>query len=63
MLKRQLLDAAMSTDAEAGQPSPHGQKFEMRVPIQGPRGTGKVLAIWMYEHGQTSPRLITCYVE
>lgn len=63
VLKEQLLEAAMSREVEAGNPSPFGQKFEMRIPVRGPRGIRPVLAVWMYEHGRASPRLITCYVE
>lgn len=63
LLKEQLLQAAVSVGVEAGQPSPFGQKFEMRFPVRGPLGTRPVLAVWMHEQGQASPRLITCYVE
>ena len=63
VLKEQLLRAAVTVQVEAGKPSPFGQKFEMRVLVRGPLGTRPVLAVWMHEQGQASPRLITCYVE
>jgi len=63
VLKEQLLQAAMSVEVELGRPNPFGEKFEMRCPIRGPLGTRPVLAVWMREEGQASPRLITCYVE
>ena len=63
VLKSQLLGAAVSAGVEPGKSSPFGQKFEMRVLVRGPLGARPVLAIWMYEQGQASPRLITCYVE
>jgi hypothetical protein len=53
----------MSVEVEPGRPSPFGDKFEMRFSVRGPFGTQRVLAVWMREEGQTSPRLITCYVE
>ena len=63
LLKQQLLRAAVSVEVEAGKPTPFGQKFEMRFPVRGPLGTRPVLAVWIREQGQASPRLITCYVE
>lgn len=62
-LKEQLLRAAVSADVEAGKPSSFGQKFEMRLSVRGPLGARPVLAVWMLDEGQASPRLITCYVE
>ena len=63
VLKEQLLQAAVSLEVEPGRPSPFGEKFEMRCPVRGPLGTRAVLAVWMREEGQASPRLITCSVE
>lgn len=63
LLKDQLLLAATSVEVEAGQASPFGEKFEMRVLVRGPRGTRPVLAVWIREPGRAGPRLITCYVE
>jgi hypothetical protein len=63
VLKEQLLQAAMSVEVEPGRPSLFGDKFEMRFSVRGPLGTRPVLAVWMREDAQTSPRLITCYVE
>ena len=63
VLKEQLVHAAMSVEVAPGRPSPFGDKFEMRFLVHGPLGTRRVLAVWMREEGQTSPRLITCYVE
>jgi hypothetical protein len=63
LLKEQLLRAAASGEVEAGQASSFGEKFEMRVAINGPLGTRPVLAVWIREPGPVGPRLITCYVE
>ena len=63
VLKRALLDAARERDAEAGQASPYGRKFEMRLPVTGPSGTRTVLAVWLVERHTDRPRLITCFVE
>lgn len=58
-----LLQAAATLDVTPGQPSSHGRKYEMRIIMEGVRGPHTVLAVWLIEHGETRPRLITCYVE
>ncbi len=62
-LTEQLLRGARTAEVEAGQESPFGQKFEMRIAVMGPRGTRTVLAVWIREFGRPGPRLVTCYVE
>jgi len=63
ILKDALLAGAREREVRPGQASPHGQKYEMSVPVAGPRGTRSALAVWLIETGLDRPRLITCYVE
>jgi hypothetical protein len=62
-LRDALLAAAATEEVLPGQPSPFGQKFEMRLSVSGPAGVKTVLAVWLIETGAARPRLITCYVE
>jgi hypothetical protein len=63
VLKSALLKAATELEATVGQFTAFGKKYEMRIPMVGPRGPKTVLAIWLIENGEDRPRLITCYVE
>jgi hypothetical protein len=63
LLKHALLNAAKTTAATHGRPSPHGRKYECRFAMTGPSGSATVLAVWLVESGSDVPRLITCYVE
>jgi hypothetical protein len=58
-----LANAASSGDATVGQKSNFGEKYEIRFPMTGPRGTRIILSIWMIRSGETQPRLVTAYVE
>jgi hypothetical protein len=62
-LKDALLRAAGELNVSPGKASPFGRKYEMRVPMTGPRGSKTVMAVWFLETGNERPRLITCYVE
>ena len=63
VLKDALLQGAKEQGVAAGQPSEHGQKFEMRLEMSGATGVVNVLSVWLVEKGTEYPRLITCYVE
>jgi len=63
LLRKALLDAAATGDATLGKPSPYGQKYEIRFPMTGPRGSFTILSIWMIPSGGTTPRLVTAFVE
>jgi len=63
ILKEALLRAARELGVVPGKQTLFGRKYEMRVPIAGPRGTKVVLAVWLIEAGGDRPRLITCYEE
>ena len=63
VLKDALLQGAKEQEVEAGRPSEHGDKFEMRLELSGMTGVVIVLSVWLVEEGTEYPRLITCYVE
>ncbi len=63
ILKNALLEGARDQEVQPGQPSQYGRKYEMRLQLDGPKGTKVVLAIWLIEAGDDRPRLVTCYVE
>lgn len=63
-LRRQvLLEAAANEDAWPGKTSVHGEKFEIRFSMTGPRGSYTILSIWMIRRGEVEPRLVTAYIE
>lgn len=60
-LAADLLALARSGDAEEVA-SPYGQKFRIVGRIVGPNGrSAVVLSIWLCDHGDPTPRLITAY--
>ena len=62
-LKQALLSAAASEEATIGQTTPFGTKYEVRFPMDGPRGRYTVLSVWLLERQDAAPRLITCFLE
>jgi hypothetical protein len=49
-------------DAALGQPSPFGQKFEVRARIQGPSGrVAPLVVVWMVRSTEDFPRFVTAY--
>ena len=63
MLKEALLSAAANEDVTRERVTPYGRKFEIRFSFEGPRGTKRVVSVWIAEEGSDRPRLVTCYVE
>src|ERR1051325_11343646 len=56
-----LIKAAKHEDAQPGQPSPYGKKFEIRFQMTGNRGTYTVLSVWMIRPDVPVPYLVTAY--
>src|SRR5439155_49068 len=46
-----------------GDPREFGQKYELRVAMNGPAGSKIVLSVCLIEPADPRPRLITCFVE
>ncbi len=63
VLRSALLRAAAQEDATPGNPTPYGQKYEIRFPMSGPSGTYTVLSVWIIEQGTEIPRLVTAFIE
>jgi hypothetical protein len=63
VLRTALLEAAASHEVTPGGPSPFGVKYEVRFDMAGPRRSYTILSVWIVEHGQTDPRLITAFIE
>jgi hypothetical protein len=63
ILRDAILQAAQSEQVIPGQSSAYGQKYELRFTMAGPGGAKIVLVVWLIEHSDPRPRLITCYVE
>ncbi len=59
----QLKSALPKTEATAGKASEYGQRFEVRVPITGPKGNGTLVTAWQIDKGTDAPRLITNWLE
>ncbi len=63
-LRDELLLAARSPDATPGQPSPFGQKYEVRATLRGPAGrSAGVVSVWIQLHGEDFPRFVTAFPE
>jgi hypothetical protein len=51
-------------DAVLGQPSPFGQKFEVRASLQGPSGrVASLVVVWIVKSPEEFPRFVTAYPE
>jgi hypothetical protein len=62
VLRDLLLDLARTGDATHGQPSPFGQKFEIRATLTGPSGRqGAVVTIWMMSDDQDFAHFVTAF--
>lgn len=62
VLREALLDIGRGGDAAPGQPSPFGQKFEIRGILQGPSGRqAAILTVWMISNGQDFPHFVTAF--
>jgi hypothetical protein len=61
-LHRVLLELAMRGEAIPGQPSPHGQKYEIRDTIVGPsEREAQIVTVWIILYDEDFPRLVTAY--
>ena len=62
LLRDALLELGRVGDAEPGQPSPYGTKFEIRANLVGPSGRrADVATIWMVSTGEDFPHFVTAF--
>lgn len=62
LLRDALLRISQSDDASQGEPSPFGQKFEIRATLTGPSGkAARINTVWIIESGSSTPRFVTAY--
>jgi len=61
-LEADLRNLAASGDAEPGQSSPYGHKYEIRGILSGPSGkTAEVLTVWIILFGEDVPQFVTAF--
>jgi len=60
-LKAALLIAARDYDCVAGKANRFGKLYEIEFVCAGPGGRASLLSIWIIEHSELFPRLVTCY--
>jgi hypothetical protein len=61
-LRAQLLDAAVSLEAEPGEGDDYGQRYVLDLEVVGPTGTTRVRSAWMVRTDEDFPRFVSCYV-
>jgi hypothetical protein len=62
-LQRMLLNAAATGDAELTISDEFGDRYVIDFNVDGPQGKGTVRSAWILRHGESSPRLTSCYVK
>jgi hypothetical protein len=64
VLHDDLLAAVRRAKATRGQPTPFGQKYEVRATLVGPAGvTAGVVSVWIVLTGEDFPRFVTAFPE
>ena len=64
ILRRALrAHAATSDQAEWRGDNGFGDVYVLHMPLTTPKGTASVLSVWIVRHGESFPRLTTCYIE
>lgn len=61
-LRTALLAAAQREDAHPGTLDEHGERSVVDFMMEDPTGRARVRSSWLVRAGETTPRLITCYV-
>lgn len=63
-LRHALLNhAATSDQAEWRGDQGFGDLYVLRFPLATPKGIATVLSVWIVRHGESFPRLTTCYID
>lgn len=61
-LRTALLEAARREEAHPGTLDEYGEWFVVDFMMEGPTGRARIRSSWLVRAGETTPRLITCYV-
>lgn len=61
-LRTALLAAALRYDCVPGRNTPFGQRYVLDFPLVKGLRKAQVRSVWNVRPGETSPRLVTCYV-
>ena len=61
-LEADLLDLATTGDAQIGQKTEYGQKYEVRGILEGPSGrSAEVVSVWIILENEDIPRFVTAF--
>lgn len=62
LLRDRLFEIAQAGDANPGQPSPFGLKFEIHATLTGPAGRqANIVTVWMVSNGLDFPHFVTAF--
>lgn len=61
-LRAKLLEVARTGEAQLGELDRYGQRYTIDFDMETEVGKAVVRSGWMILHGETAPRLTTCYV-
>lgn len=61
-LRTMLLAAALHYDCVTGKSTPFGQRYVLDFPLAKGSCAAPVRSVWNVRPGESSPRLVTCYV-
>lgn len=62
LLLSALADAASNGNAVAGKLDKYGQRYLIDFAFTGRSGTAMIRSVWIIRHGESIPRLVTCYI-
>ena len=62
LMREQLLDAAVNTEAQPVTPSVHGERYVVEYVLTGPTGQALVRTAWIIRPGEDFPRFVSAYV-
>jgi hypothetical protein len=62
VLRRALLDAALTAEAIPGERNDYGQRDVLDFEMEGASGKATVRSVWIVLRGEDVPRMITCFV-
>jgi len=62
-LRAKLLEIARTEEAQLGELDIYGQRYTIDAEIETEHGRETVRSGWIILHGESKPRLTTCYVK